>query len=126
MIAISVPLVYIIINLIDAYTDRKRVVKHKRGAYIYGAVCFIVSWPLLGLTPATLFDVISLPILTRLAIFDIVRNLFAGKDWLYEGDKNKPDKSWFDQLESKLNISIFWLRILYIAKYMAYLIFIYA
>lgn len=126
MTLIIVPLVYIIINLIDAYTDRKRVVKHKRGAYIYGAVCFIVAWPLLGLTSASLLDVISLPLLTRLAIFDIVRNLFAGKNWLYEGDKNKPDKSWFDQLEEKLNVSIFWLRIFYIVKYLSYLIFIYA
>lgn len=116
------PLVYLIVNIIDAWTDRKRIVKHKRGAYIYAAICLIVAWPLLDFTNVELWDVILFPLLTRAAFFDTARNLFAKQNWLYEGDKNKIDKSFFDEFEAWLGISTFWLRIIYFVAYIIYLI----
>jgi hypothetical protein len=120
------PILYIIINVVDAYSDRNRVVNHKRGALIYAAACFIIAIPLLVSHNATWLDVCVFPLITRAAFFDPVLNLIRGKSILYEGKKKpKGEGSFIDELERRIGLSTFWLRIVYLKIYISYVIFIY-
>ena len=121
--------VYIAINVVDAYTDRRIAVNHIRGAIVYGVICAVIAWPLLQWTDARLLDVILLPLLTRAAIFDPVFYLMKGKYrgiFFEEVKKIGGEKSIIDNLERKLGLSVFWMRVIYFVLYIAYLIFIYA
>ena len=118
------PLSYLIIVLVDAWTDRKRKVNHLRGAIIYGVISILVAAVTLilsggGVLPATIFA-----LLTRAAFFDPARNIFSRKHWLYEG-LNKPtkDKSWIDRVEDWTGIPIIIFRIGYIVAYLIYLFY---
>lgn len=120
-------LTYVLINVVDAYTDRRIVVNHKRGAIVYALICAVIAWPLTELTAATWLDVCVLPLITRLAFFDPVFYLLKGK---YRGiffeEVKKINGSWIDDLEKSIGLPVIWARIIYLLIYVLYLIFFYA
>lgn len=119
---IYLPISFLLVVIIDAYTDRKRTVQHKRGLILYTLACVLLSIFFMKFSDVHWYYLVSFSILTRLAVFDPIRNLFAGQRFTYEGDLNKEDRSWFDWLESKLPLSVFWKRIFYFIKYATLLI----
>lgn len=121
------PILYLIINIVDAWSDRNINVNHRRGALLYATASAIVSIPLLITQNLSWLDVISLPILTRAAFFSPILNIMRGKSILYtSAKKSKGQGSVIDELERRLGISTFWLRIIYLTAYLAYIIFVYA
>lgn len=118
-----VPFSFFVIVAIDAYSDTNRSVNHRRGAWLYIFACTLLSALFFFKSDISWYHFIVLSILTRLAFFDIEYNFLMGNSFSYEGDLNKPDTSWFDKLESKIPLSTFWKRILYLVIYKGYLIF---
>lgn len=124
-----IPVIYLLLVIAHAYYDSIQIkkgifIKHRRELFYYALACFILFWVLLS--SSSVLPLIMLPLITRLAWFDVALNLFRGKTFTYEGSsKDKRDYSFFDWLESWSNISIFWLRILYVVKYVSFLIFYY-
>jgi len=119
------PITFALIVFIDALTDkwRKDKVKHFRGAIVYAIVCGIVGLIFWQVFDERVLDITAFVILTRLAFFDPLYNLLIKQSFVYEGSKlPKEDISTTDILESLTGISIFWLRISYIAFYIGYLI----
>lgn len=125
---IVVPFSFILIVAIDAYTDSNRVVNHRRGLAVYALACVLLSAIYFFFFDVHWYWLVSFAIITRLAGFDPMYNLFAGKKFTYEGSLNKPDPSLFDQIENLIPISVFWKRIIYFVKYISFLIiyFLYA
>lgn len=120
------PLVYLAIVvfhcLIDAYQIEKKgiYINHfKEGCY-YGLVCAIVSCILYFVLHLPLSPLIVLPLVTRLAFFNPLLNIFRGKKLNYIGTR-----SWFDKIETSLNISPSVFIFLFIAIYILYLIIYY-
>lgn len=121
------PILYFLINVTDAFTDKNTNVNHTRGALLYATACSIIGLILLITQHATWYDILIFPLITRAAFFDPILNLMRGKNILYEGVKKpKGKRSWYDEFERKLDLSTFSLRIIYLAVYMSYLIFVYA
>ena len=120
-----IPLTYILLNIIHALWHRYLI---KRSRTIYSnqktAEYFIASVLIavvLILFHYPVFHMILFALLTRMAFFDILLNLFRGKSWLYEGEISKK-KSLVDWLENKLGLPVWFLRLFYIAGYITYLI----
>ena len=120
-----IPIVYILLNIIHALWHRYLI---KRSRTIYSnqktAEYFIAS--VLIAVVLILFHYPVLPmiifaLLTRMAFFDILLNLFRGKSWLYDGEISKK-KSIVDWIENKIGLPTWFFRLLYIAAYITYLI----
>jgi len=125
MMAVVFIIFCFVITNIDAATDNKKRenVKHLRGALLYAGACLIPFFALNGLFHWWHF--VFMPLLTRAALFDILLNSKMGEGWLYEGDMTK-DKSKFsiiDRIEKWTGLSVFFLRIFYLAVYAGYLIY---
>ena len=120
-----VPIFYILLNIVDAFTDYKLKdkVKHKRGALIYMTISVVMFFVFGAFAKTTLTDNIVFPVITRLAFFDPLYLLFIRERLTYEGDKNKPDKSFIDEVEAFLGIPILCLRLIYLLIFVSYLIF---
>ncbi len=118
-----IPFIYLVIVAIDAYTDTYRTVKHKRGLFLYALACIFISIVYLKFTDVNIGWLIGFSLFTRLAFFNPVYGLLRGVvNWFtYQGDLKKKDVSLFDKLEAWSGISIFWLRVAYIAKYISFL-----
>lgn len=124
-----IPFSFLVINLIDAFTDTNKEVNHRRGALLYLSACVILSWFYLKFTDVHWYWLAGFSLFTRVALFDIAYNLMNDKPFIYEGsNEGKKDKSIVDWIENKLGLSIFWLRIIYIVIYLVFLIiyFLYA
>lgn len=118
-----IPFSFLVINLIDAFTDTHTDVNHRRGAFLYAIACIFLSVAYLKFTDINMWWLVGFSLLTRVASFDPFLNLLRGKPFIYEGiNEGKKDKSIVDWIESKLGLSIFWLRIIYIVIYLAFLI----
>lgn len=109
--------------VIDAYTDGVDIlnVKHLRGIIIY-FVGVGISYSFF-LDSIKWYHLLIIPILTRAALFDPVLNLMTGNNFVYNGDRNNPKRSWVDRFEDWTGLSIFWLRIAYLVIYVGYLIY---
>jgi len=126
-----IPLIYILINLGQAVWHWFRIVKNneliksKRKTLEYalasilaGLIILILSgWQL---TPL-IFHLIAFCILTRLAFYDAFLNIFRGLPLTYEGTISKK-KSLYDWIEDKLGLPIMFLRVVYLAAFLIYLI----
>ncbi len=130
-----IPLVYILINLIQAVYDSIQIKKgilinHKKESILYALVCFIVFWIILGVRDKfniesgwQLLPLIIFPIIVRACFFDPFLNLFLKKSILYEGvPKSKDKESWFDRQERKLALPTWFFRLLYLTAFITYLI----
>lgn len=109
--------------VIDTYTDGIDMlnVKHLRGAVLYIiGVAFPYSF---FVKDVSLHHLIIIPILSRAAFFDPILNLFTGNPFNYNGYKDNQNRSLIDKIEDWTGLSIFWLRIIYIALYVGYAIY---
>lgn len=120
-----VPIFYILLNIVDAFTDYKLKdkVKHKRGALIYMGISIAMFFVFGAFAKTTMTDNIVYPILTRLAFFDPLYLLMIRERLTYEGAKNKTDKSFVDWFENLIPIPIIAKRIIYLGLYIGYFIF---
>lgn len=120
-----IPIIYILLNVIHAiwhlhlikknetvYSNQKTI-EYLVASILTATVLIFFHYPVL---PMILFALLS-----RMAFFDILLNLFRGKSWVYEGEISKK-KSVIDWIENKVGLPIWFLRLLYIACYITYLI----
>jgi len=123
-----IPLIYFVVNLLHALWHSVRIKKgelilsRRKAAevIIINAVLFLVLIFFYPFWPLILFAV-----LTRLAFYDALLNLFRGKELFYEGEI-KRKKSWSDWIENKIGFPTWVFRIIYLAAYITYLIIYYA
>ena len=125
MPSIIVPIFFIILNFIDALTDKLKgsEVKHKRGAFWYAGISFVACLIFGQFVDVTIWDLIAFPILTRMAFFDAFYLLLIREKLTYEGEKNKTDKSLIDTIEAWTHIPIMVLRVIYLLLFIGYLIY---
>jgi len=119
------PIVYVLINIIHAVWH-SYLIKHNRTIFSNQKTIeyFIVS--VLAAVVLIFFHLPVLPmilfaLLTRMAFFDGLLNLFRGEPYLYEGEIKKK-KSFVDWVENKIGWPTWVFRLLYIAAYITYLI----
>lgn len=112
-------ILYQLLIVLDAYTDRKGNVNHLRGAILYAIGSLIISLPFIHSQPW--YHLAICAVLTRVAFFDPYLNWMRGKSFTYNGDPNNPDRSFIDKLEDATGLSIFWLRVIYIVIYATHL-----
>lgn len=117
-----IPTIFILIvvahALIDAYQIEKKgiYINHfKEGCY-YALVCVVVSFVLWKLGNHWL-SLAIFPLITRMAFFDGLLNLFRGKKFLYEGKA-----SLVDRIERAIGLPTWFMRMFYFAAYIVYLI----
>ncbi len=104
-------------------TDRDKAVDHITGSIFYGIGAVTLFVLLIFTSESQWHELIALPLLTRLALFDPLYNLFIGKNFFYEGvPKRLEDESWWDRQERKSGLPIVAYRIFYLAIYVWYLI----
>lgn len=124
MMFIALPFLYLAMCLLHAWYHWYKIEKENktltstRKIWEWGFisfVLFIILIPVYDLVP-----LIILPIVTRLAHFDIALNLMRGKSWDYEGQISKR-KSLYDWFEHWLGLPIAVLRIVYLITYFSYL-----
>jgi hypothetical protein len=106
---------YLIVVKNKTIMSRQKVLEYGIASLLAGVVLKVVLG--CSIPPLILFCLI-----TRLAWYDALLNLFRGKEIYYEGVPNRR-KSGFDWFESKLPVPIWGLRLIYIAGYLVYLIF---
>jgi hypothetical protein len=80
-------------------------------------LCVFGSW-------VDILPLIILPIVTRLAFFDIVLNFWRGNNWLYEGEISKK-KSFWDYIENRIGLPVYVYRIIYLLMYIIYILTFY-
>ena len=129
-----IPLTYILLNLIQACWHRYLIAKNRlilsgQKTIEYSIISIVAAVIILGVkgsfkSGSWLAD--SLPlilfcILTRLAFFDIFLNVLRGKQLSYEGDINRK-KSFYDWFEDQTGLPIMFLRVVYLAAFLIYLI----
>lgn len=113
----------------DAFTDMVNIkegeaINHKRGAIYYLIASLILGAVFLAWSNAPLLDIIVFPVITRMAFFDPLLNVMLGKSFIYEGVyKTKKDRSFTDWIEGKIGLSVIWLRVIYLALFIGYLIY---
>jgi hypothetical protein len=104
-------------------TDRDKPIDHSRGSIMYGTAAIILFIILFIFKTFAWHELIALPLLTRLAFFDPLYNLFIGQNFFYEGvPKRLEDESWWDRQERYLGLPIIVYRLFYLSIYVWYLI----
>jgi hypothetical protein len=125
---IIVPLTFLVIVVAHALYHRylivvkNRTIMSRQKVLEYGVASLLAGATLYLLSGERLLPLILFCLITRLAWYDALLNLFRGKEIYYEGVPNRR-KSGFDWFESKLPVPIWGLRLIYIAGYLVYLIF---
>jgi hypothetical protein len=130
-----IPLTFILINLAQALWHWYRIVKNnelitsKRKTLEYALASILVALIILGAkgsfkSGSWLAD--SLPLilfcfLTRLAFYDPFLNVFRKLPIAYEGQISKK-KSFYDWFESQSGLPVMFLRVVYLAAFLIYLI----
>ena len=117
-------IIYQFLTFADAWTDRKGNVNHLRGAILYATGGALVA--LLFIHRIPWYHIALCLLLTRAAFFDVYLNLLRGKPFSYNGDATNPKRSLIDKLEDWTGLSVFWLRVIYIAAYLTHIIIYYA
>ena len=121
-----IPLTYILINLIHSVWHSYLI---KKGRLIFSGqkvieytIASILAGLLLKFTGgAKAIPLILFCFLSRLAFFDAFLNIFRGLPLTYEGTISKK-KSLYDWVEDKLGLPIMFLRVVYLAAFLIYLI----
>jgi hypothetical protein len=121
-----IPLTYILINLIQAvwhsYLIRKnRLIQSGQKIIEYSVASILAGVILYSFSGGKLLPLILFCILTRLAFFDSFLNVLRHKPLSYEGEIKK-GKSFGDWLENKTGLPIMFLRVVYLAAFLIYLI----
>ena len=121
-----IPLVYILINLIQAvwhsYLIKKnRLIKSGQKIIEYSIVSILAGVILISFPGGKLLPLILFCILTRLAFFDSFLNILRGLPLTYEGQIKK-GKSFYDWFETQTGLPIMFLRVIYLAAFLIYLI----
>ena len=120
-----IPIIYILLNVIHAwyhsYLIKKDEVIYSTQKTIEYSVASILTATVLIFFHYPVLPMILFALLSRMAFFDILLNLFRGKSWIYEGEISKK-KSLTDWVENKIGLPIWFLRLFYIACYIGYLI----
>lgn len=120
------PLIYLLINVTHAgwhwylIEKRNRTIRSTQKIVEYSVLCLAAG--LLLLPYSSLWPLIILSLLTRMAIFDPCLNLMRGKSIWYEGQINKRKSLW-DYWESLVGWPVWVYRILYLLIYIGYLIY---
>ena len=120
------PLTYILINLIQAvwhsYLIKKnRLIKSGQKIIEYSIVSILAGVILISFPGGKLLPLILFCILTRLAFFDSFLNILRGLPLTYEGQIKK-GKSFYDWFEDQTGLPIMFLRVVYLAAFLIYLI----
>ena len=121
-----IPLVYILINLIQAvwhsYLIKKnRLILSGQKTIEYAIASILAGVILKVVLGCSILPLILFCILTRLAFFDPFLNLFRGLPLNYEGEIKKK-KSFYDWFEQQTGLPIMFLRVVYLAAFLIYLI----
>ena len=124
-VKIIIPVVYLVLVILHAWyhayliEEKNRLITSKQKIWEWGltSLIFFVSFAML----VPIVSLIILPIVTRLAFFDIVLNWWRGENWLYEGVISKKKSIW-DYIEDKIGLPTWFYRILYLVMYAVYLI----
>jgi len=121
-----IPLIYILINLIQAVWHSYLIKKNRLILSGQKTIEYSVVSILAGLVFKLIFRVELIPLilfclLTRLAFFDSFLNVLRHKPLSYEGEIKK-GKSFGDWLENKTGLPIMFLRVVYLAAFLIYLI----
>jgi len=120
-----IPIVYILLNVIHAVwhsyliKQGRTIYSNQKTIEYFGASVIIAV--VLILFPYPVLPMIIFALLTRMAFFDGLLNLFRGKPYLYEGEISKK-KSIIDWVENKIGLPTWFFRLLYIAAYIGYFI----
>ena len=121
-----IPLTYILINLIQAvwhsYLIKKnRLIMSGQKTIEYSVVSILAGLVLKLVFRVELIPLILFCLLTRLAFFDSFLNILRGKPLSYEGEIKKK-KSFYDWFEQQTGLPIMFLRVVYLAAFLIYLI----
>ena len=121
-----IPIIYILLNLIHAlwhsYLIKKnRLIKSGQKIIEYCLLSILAGSTILILSGGQVVPLILFSVLTRLAFFDAFLNVLRGLPLTYEGQIDKK-KSFGDWLENKTGLPIMFLRVVYLAAFLIYLI----
>src|SRR6188768_2303099 len=121
-----IPLTYILLNLIHAlwhsYLIKKnRLIKSGQKIIEYSIVSILAGVILISFPGGKLLPLILFCILTRLAFFDSFLNILRGLPLTHEGQIKK-GKSFYDWFEDQTGLPIMFLRVVYLAAFLIYLI----
>ena len=121
-----IPLIYILLNLIHAlwhsYLIKKnRLIQSGQKIIEYSIVSILAGVILKIVLGCKLLPLILFCFLTRLAFFDPFLNVLRGKPISYEGEIKKK-KSFYDWFEQQTGLPIMFLRVVYLAAFLIYLI----
>ena len=121
-----IPLVYILINLIQAIWHSYLIKKNRLILLGQKTIEYGIASILAGLVLKLIFRVELIPLilfclLTRLAFFDPFLNVLRGKPIAYEGEI-KRSKSFYDWFEDQTGLPTMFLRVVYLAAFLIYLI----
>ena len=121
-----IPLTYILINLIQAvwhsYLIKKnRLIKSCQKIAEYGILSLLAGVVLKAALGCPMLPLILFCILTRLAFFDSFLNILRGKPLSYEGEISRK-KSFYDWFELQTGLPVLFLRVVYLAAFLIYLI----
>lgn len=121
-----IPLVYILINLIQAvwhsYLIKKnRLIQSGQKIIEYSIASILAGVILINFPGGKFLPLILFCILTRLAFFDPLLNILRGKPIAYEGEIKKK-KSFYDWFEDQTGLPTMFLRVVYLAAFLIYLI----
>ena len=121
-----IPLVYILINLIQAVWHSYLIKKNRLILSGQKTIEYAIASILAGLVFKLIFRVDLIPLilfclLTRLAFFDAFLNVLRHKPILYEGEI-KRSKSFVDWFERQTGLPVAIFRIIYLVAFIVYLI----
>ena len=121
-----IPLVFILINLLHAlwhyYLIKKNhLIKSGQKIIEYSLLSILAGSTILILSGGQVVPLILFCFLTRLAFFDAFLNIFRGLPLTYEGQISKK-KSFYDWFEQQTGLPIMFLRVVYLAAFLIYLI----
>ncbi len=121
-----IPLIFILINLFHAlwhsYLIKKNhLIKSGQKIIEYSLLSILAGVALKMVLGCKLLPLILFCFLTRLAFFDAFLNIFRGLPLTYEGQIKK-GKSFGDWLENQTGLPIMFLRVVYLAAFLIYLI----
>lgn len=126
MINYFIPFIYFVIVLVHAIWHWYRIVKKNElitsteKFLEYAVACFVCFIALLKWVEP--LHLIVFPIVTRMAFYDALLNLFRKKGFLYEGEISKK-KSWVDWIENKIGLPTWLYRLVYALLWVGYLIY---
>ncbi len=121
-----IPIIYILLNLIHAlwhsYLIKKnRLIKSGQKIIEYCLLSILAGSTILILSGGQVVPLILFSVLSRLAFFDVFLNLLRGLPLTYEGQIKK-SKSFYDWFEDQTGLPIMFLRVVYLAAFLIYLI----